>query len=349
MPLPELFTNRPEPVAAPALAALAAHFRIEGTFETLPSERDQNVLITTRNGERFLLKIKNPADPPEMARFETEVLLRLEAAFPGLAVPRIIRAASGDTILSTHTLEGYRSVRLFSYIDGVPVAGVTASPPLRMSIGDTLGQLNRALASLDLRPPQRSIPWDFAQFVTLKPLADHCVDGELRNQALRLFERWEHSGFVHGSHPPIAGRLPQLLHNDFNPHNLLAKSPETNRVCAVIDFGDMASGPAIYDLAIASAYWLGEQEPLEAITQVCEGYHRHQPLTLEDIAALPLLMEVRLLATVLITRWRAQRTPQNRAYILRNEPNALAGLSTLASLPDGAVGGHLQRRLRIGS
>jgi hypothetical protein len=60
-----------------------------------------------------------------------------------------------------------------------------------------------------------------------------------------------------------------------------------------------------------------------------------------------MLIEARLLVTVLVTRWRANRNPQNRSYILRNEPTARAGLATLGSLPRGLLSAHLCRRLEI--
>jgi hypothetical protein len=46
---------------------------------------------------------------------------------------------------------------------------------------------------------------------------------------------------------------------------------------------------------------------------------------------------------VAITNWRAARHPDNAAYILRNNPNARAGLQRLATLDRKAVRRELLR------
>lgn len=347
MSLPELFANRPQPIARQTLVELAASFGIDGVLRLLPSERDQNVLIVREDGSKFLLKVKNPADHPEAADFETQVLLQLEAGSPDLVVPRVVRTLRGEAVVRLDTHDGQRSVRMQTYVAGTPVAGLTASRRLRESVGDILGVLSRALGSIELRPPACDMPWDLRQFLSLRELLAESADDTLREHAQRLFERWEHSGIADDSGWNATGRSAQLLHNDFNPHNLLVSDADMHRVSGVIDFGDVAYGPAIVDLAVASAYWIGEPEPLEAIADVAKGFHQHRPLTTDDLVLLPMLIEARLLVTVLVTRWRANRNPQNRSYILRNEPTARAGLATLGLLPHELLRAHLGRRLEI--
>ncbi len=45
------------------------------------------------------------------------------------------------------------------------------------------------------------------------------------------------------------------------------------------------------------------------------------------------LVMARLVITVLITEWRATRYPENRAYIMRNNGLAWAGLDHIDQLP----------------
>ncbi|WP_338509164.1 hypothetical protein [Pseudomonas poae] len=47
------------------------------------------------------------------------------------------------------------------------------------------------------------------------------------------------------------------------------------------------------------------------------------------------MIEARLLATVLITEWRAREHPENSEYILRNNPSAWAGLRRLEAFGTG--------------
>jgi hypothetical protein len=55
-------------------------------------------------------------------------------------------------------------------------------------------------------------------------------------------------------------------------------------------------------------------------------------LTPLELALVPDLTATRMLTTICITAWRAERYPENSAYILRNYPSARAGILALAAL-----------------
>ena len=68
------------------------------------------------------------------------------------------------------------------------------------------------------------------------------------------------------------------------------------------------------------------------LTQIAAAYHDAQPLTGPEAAALMGLVETRWLTTLCITAARAARSPDNAAYILRNAPQAGAGLQAFAAM-----------------
>src|SRR5690242_3158234 len=119
-------------------------FGIQATARELPSERDQNFLLTAGDGERFVLKIAN-------LREEREVLEAQNAMMTYVAkrvsfCPRVVPASSGEEIA---TVEG-RMVRVLSYLPGVPLASVEwPAVELLYEFGRKMGQLSSALVGFD--------------------------------------------------------------------------------------------------------------------------------------------------------------------------------------------------------
>jgi Ser/Thr protein kinase RdoA (MazF antagonist) len=132
---------------------------------------------------------------------------------------------------------------------------------------------------------------------------------------------------------PALARLPrQVIHGDFNPHNLLADPADPQRLTGILDFGDMTLSHRICDLAVAASYLIEPADPLSLLAPLVTAYIHVNPLTADEIALLPDLITARLVTTLVITAWRAARYPENAPYILRNAPVSRAGLAALAGL-----------------
>ena len=117
-----------------AVAAAAEHFGLtDCTATELPSERDQNFLLTTPKSERFVLKVANSLEEPAFLEAQQKVLEHLVATN---LCPRVIPSLSDSHILSITGQGGAKHfVRLFSYLPGVP-----------------MGKLKRQSETLLLRP-----------------------------------------------------------------------------------------------------------------------------------------------------------------------------------------------------
>ena len=108
-------------------------------------------------------------------------------------------------------------------------------------------------------------------------------------------------------------------------HNVVVD--ERGEVGGVIDFGDMVSAPLVCDVAVAAAYHVRDDAaPMVDAWEYIEAFSAERALSTDEVALLPSLIAMRLAMTVLITNWRANLYPENRDYILRNEPNAWRGL-----------------------
>ena len=185
-------------------------------------------------------------------------------------------------------------------------------------------------------PPPRMAPeihpdadhvllWDIRQFPRLAPLVP-ALPADLQAGAQAFADRFRDS-----IAPSLAPLPTQVVHADFNPHNLLTDLKDPTRITGILDFGDMVRTPRICDLAVAASYLVNPQDPLSLLVPLVTAYHARLPLLREEIALLPDLITARMLITLTISSWRAARHPENADYIQRNAASARAGLKVFRS------------------
>jgi Ser/Thr protein kinase RdoA (MazF antagonist) len=135
-----------------------------------------------------------------------------------------------------------------------------------------------------------------------------------------------------------------VIHNDLNFHNVVVAADAPEEVAGILDFGDMVRSPLVCDVAVAAAYHVrADDRPLADAAEYVAAYHAASPLDGAELEVLGDLIATRLAMSVLISGWRADEHPQNREYILRNEPAARAGLGALERLSHGEAAGILRR------
>jgi hydroxylysine kinase len=320
----------PPPIdVADAEAIAAEHFGEVGRATKLSSERDCNFLLATRT-QRLLLKFSNSAEDPTAIDAQTAALMHIAQKDPTLPVPRVRRTRAGD--LSARLRQpGCAPVvlRLLDFMPGQPLSGMQRSSIQRRDIGAMLARLDHALRDFSHVGAERPLLWDISRAEQLGVLLPHIADPPRRALAARFLD-----GFVSHALPALQGLRSQVLHNDFNPHNLLVDFQSPDRVTGIIDFGDMVRGPVVNDLAVAAAYHVPvDGHPLEQVTDVVAAYHLVNPLQAAEVDILFDLIAVRQVVTVIITTWRAALHPGNSRYILRNAPAAWQGLVRFAALP----------------
>jgi hydroxylysine kinase len=321
-PAGQLLSLPPPNLPADALSGAAwRHWGIAGTLHPLTSERDQNHRLESPEG-RFTLKLANPAEPAEMTAFQTLALQHVAKAAPDLPVPRVLRATDGRSIVATP--EG--ALRLLSWLPGTPLAHLPRTPALAASIGNALGRLDAALAEFNHPAADHHLLWDIRNTPDLEPLFP-ALPAELLSPAKAFVARFKTRIM------PALAQLPrQVIHGDFNPHNLLADPDDPGSLSGILDFGDMTRSHRICDLAVAGSYLIDPEDPARLLAPLLSGYDGANPLRPAEVALLPDLITARLFTTLAIASWRAQRFPENAAYILRNAPVSRAGLAALATL-----------------
>ncbi|MDX5350767.1 MAG: phosphotransferase [Paracoccaceae bacterium] len=329
-PAGSLLSLPPPRLAPAALARLAEiHWGRTGTLTPLTSERDQNHRLDTSRGS-FTLKLANPAEPAALTEFQTLALLHSAAMAPDLPTPRVIPAKDGRTIIPTP--DG--ALRLLTWCPGTPLAHLPRTPALAGAIGRALGRLDATLADFHHPAADHHLLWDIRNALDLAPLLPALPD-ELRPRITAFLDQ-----FAARTAPLLASLPRQVIHGDFNPHNLLADPADPARLTGILDFGDMTLSHRICDLAVAGSYLIDPADPPRLLCPLVGGFHGANPLTAPEIRLLPDLVTARLATTLTITAWRAARYPENAPYILRNAPTSRAGLDALtdpAALTDALL------------
>ena len=270
-------------------------FGIRARASTLPSERDQNFLLTDSSDRKFVLKIANASEERAFLEAQNSVLKHLteRVSFCQSLVP----ASSGEEIID---FQGH-FVRLMNYIPGVPLAEVKPhSPELSRDVGEKLGRLSQALADFDHPAVHRDFYWDLAN------------GNRIINDFAPLIEKPDLRELVFKCRIDSELELRKsVIHGDANDYNVLV-DPERMVVTGLLDFGDMIYSYTVGDLAIAIAYAvLDEPDPRAAAAEIIEGYTSEFTLLQNELETLWPLALLRLAMSVCIARYQTQQRPDN--------------------------------------
>ena len=283
-------------------ATIAGHyFGIVARAQALPSERDQNFLLTNQTGEKFVLKIANALESREFLEAQNSVLRHLEQQVT--FCQKLRPATSGADIVTVTAPNGATHyVRMVHYLPGVPLAEVRPhTPGLLRDLGRKLGQLAPALAGFDHTAVHRDFHWDLANGNrVLNEFAGLIDNASLRELVLQC--RFD---------PPARLRR-SVIHGDANDYNLLV-DPQSLTVAGLIDFGDMVYSYTAGDLAIAIAYViLDKSDPHATAAEIESGYRSEFALLEEELEALWPLVRLRLAMSVCHAAQQLRQQPENR-------------------------------------
>ena len=309
-----------------AKAAVAEVYGLAGAVKRLSSERDETFLFTRADGTDFILKIANPAEDPAALEFQDGALLHLQAVTPSVPVPRLIHTQNGEQSHTLASADGPRIMRLLTFLPGELQYRTRASEMQSRNVGRALAELGLGLENYDGRPPAEKLMWDISHTLDLGAVVGH-VAPERRAQAEAVLKEFERAL------PAIAAlKRRQIIHNDFNPHNILLDPAAPTDVVGIIDFGDMVHAPLINDLAVALSYHLATDNWAARTGAFLEGFLSARALEPAEIELLPLLTRCRLAMSIIIAEWRSALFPENRDYILRNHATAWRGLQNISDL-----------------
>lgn len=319
-------TSTPQLSRSQAEALAANLYTINGKAKEFASERDQNFQIQTSRGLDYLLKISNSGEDADVINLQTCAMEHIAKVDPAFPAPRVIRSNAG---LSQQfigvPIDQNCIVRMLTFLPGAPYHEAPHSSAQRRNLGRCLATLDRNLEGFSHPASRHDLLWDISKCHKLKHLAQY-----LPAEGRDLVERFMDS-FERYAEPRLPALRAQVIHNDLNPYNILVDPTDPDLISGIIDYGDIIHAPLVGEVAVAAAYQLfNGSNPLASAADLISAYQDVIPLHDAECEVLPDLVAARLVITVLITEWRAPRYPHNRAYIMRNNPPAWAGLQELS-------------------
>jgi Ser/Thr protein kinase RdoA (MazF antagonist) len=314
-------------LAAEAASLLYGHYGIAGRLTRLAGEKDHNFLVTTDDGERFVLKLSHPDEQMEAVRFQREALMHMGAVDPGLFIPAVIRAAGGAHEVRAEMSDGSaRIMRVLSYLEGTMLHETAASPPQDRALGAFLARVGLALRDFVQPDPRTDHVWDLQRLPSTRAMIGHIAEPDLRSRVELAYDDFEH--YVSGVLPSLRT---QAVHNDMNPYNVVVEPRDPCAVRGIIDFGDMARAPLACDAAIGAAYrWSLNEHPLAGAARFLQGYSQTRALLESELDVMLDLVRGRLAMTINVANLQALNDPENGAYALRLQGELTKALEHLA-------------------
>ena len=321
-------------------------FDLAAIAEALSSERDQNFLLTRKDGRKSVLKIANPEEERGILEMQNAAMRRLAESAPGLC-PTVYSNAKGETISIAEESGTRYFVRLVSYIEGIPLARVRPhSAGVLRDLGRAAGRLSRGLDGFDHPAAHRAFAWDLqaGTDAVRHPL------GLIADPAGRALVERLADWFDADAAPGLAGLKRRVVHNDANDYNVIVGPPGTGaadfgrrEIAAIVDFGDMIYSYALAEPAVACAYaMLDKDDPLAAAAAVVAGFHAEWPLEEGEPDRLYPLIVLRLLLSVSLCAYQTQLRPGD-PYLEISNASVWALLEKLGAIPPVLARAHLRR------
>ena len=327
---------------SPALSAESAteiarlRFGLDGRASPLPSERDQNFLISVGGRPRAVLKIASGAE-------DRAILEAQQAALRHLArnvdvTPRVLATTTGETLVEVRGDDGRAHLAwAVSHLTGVPMASAPRrSPPLLRDLGRQLGAIDASLSDFDHPAVHRDFYWDIANARRIVGERRSMIaDAKLGAAIDTLVERFDR--YV----APLLDRLPRgVVHGDPNDYNILVggdadAESRGQSIAGIVDLGDMVHSYRVADLAIGLAYVvLDASDPLGAAANVVRGYAEKLALHDDELAALFGLATMRLCVSACIAATQLGEKPDHE-YLAVSQGAIGRTLPHLAQIPVG--------------
>ena len=318
---------RPRLTLDQAAELARARFGVTGTVTELGSHQDRNFRIHT-DAATCVLKVSNPAIAPIELEAQNAALAHLRAL--GLDLPAALQGIDGGEIQRV-TIDGQTlDLRLLTYVDGHPLtdsARLTAGQV--RSLGDVAGRIVRGLSNFEHAGTDRFLQWDLRRGGEVIDALLGQVNDDARREHLRTVTDAARMQLA-----PLKGDLRvQTIHGDLTDDNVVSRDGDS--ISGVIDFGDVAQGWLVAELAATCACVLyrSPRHPL-AILDTIDAFARQVPLSDAELTALwPLIV---LRTAVLVVSGEAQvQLDGDNDYADANRAREWLAFATAADL-DGA-------------
>ncbi len=288
------------------------HFKIKALATRLNSYVDENFLLETNSGEKFLMKISKE-DNAERLDFQIQLLEHLSHKELPFQIAKSVLDKTGNALSK---ISNDKTVRLLTWIPGRLWA--TANPRtdnMRKNLGMVAGNLTKALQDFDHPGAHREFDWDVANAAWTNRHVKRFSGNE--SEMVTYFQR------RFSQIQEIYKALPKsVVHNDLNDYNILVSPDYSNpTVAGIIDFGDSVFTQTINDLAIALAYAIMDlPDPLSAALEIINEYNEQYKFSEKELACLYTLVGMRLVTTVVSASVKKREFPNEEYFVISEKP-----------------------------
>jgi len=276
------------------------------TYEQLSGYDSINYRLKN-NETNYLLKHYTDTNNFSLITAEDDVLKALNKGDLPYQIPVAIK--------EFHTYDDASFSRLLPFIEGELLSGVKPSDELLFNFGEATGLLNNQLLNIKNNTIKaRESFWDMKQTllnVENATLIENSADRKLVNY---FFDLFEHKVL------PIQKKLRHsIIHSDLNDNNIIV---ENEKVKGIIDFGDIAYSPLIYEVAIAITYIMlaNENDPFEKAKAFIKGYNSVIGLSKQEVELLYLLIPARLAVSVCNSAKKKAEGKADKYVLISEQP-----------------------------
>lgn len=295
------------------------YFNIKADATKLNGYADENFLLKTASGEKFLLKISSdmPANSVEENRehldFQVQILKYLSTKKYAVSLSEVVPNKEGKPIAS---IQNSKTARLLTWLPGRLWATVNPkTESLRNSLGEAAGNLTTALQDFEHPAAHQKLDWDLANSAWTNAHLNN-FSGEQKKMLQYFQNRFEKIQTTYLNLPK------SIVHNDLNDYNILVSEDLSNpKVTGFIDFGDSVYTQTINDLAIVLAYAaMSLPDPLSAALEVIKGYNKHYKSSEKELECLYVLVGMRLAITVTNASLKKAEFPNDEYFVISEKP-----------------------------
>lgn len=301
------------------LQLLADNYQLSGTLKPLAGYCDQNLLLTTVTGDKYIVKVANSAESSLTLTMQNAAMVHLTNK--ELAVPNVLaNRQEGQLTVITDERGICFNLRVLSYLEGGFYADSNSekhNTELWQSLGQFIAGINNGLANFSHAGAYRFFEWDLAHGFGICQTKKHLLSSS--EQVLVEY----FLGIYQTQTMSLLSQCRQgVIHNDANDYNLLVNSTEcATSVTGLIDFGDMVFSHVINELAITCAYALMKQaDPICALVSIVGSYHQHHNLTVTELEVLLSLIALRLCVSVCNSAQAIKAQPDNEYLLISAKP-----------------------------
>ncbi len=288
------------------------HYNISAEASKLDGYIDENLLLKTTSGEKFILKISSEEDG-EQQDFQVQILKHLSDKKLDVSLSEVVPNKAGNPLT---TLEKNRTARILSWLPGRLWAIVNPkTESLRNSLGEAAGSLTNALQDFKHPAARRNLDWDLANSAWTSKHSNRF--SRRQKEIVKHFQnRFAEIQTEYKTLPK------SIVHADVNDYNILVSDDLRNpKVTGLIDFGDAVFTQTVNDLAIVLAYAaMNLPDPLTAALEVVKGYNKHYKLSENELQCLYTLVGMRLVTTVTSASLKKEEFPDEKYFIISEKP-----------------------------